>query len=179
MYKKLAIILLAVNLVVSGLFINRHMQNLNIRRDLLGQYIVAQHNISTYMNDAAGYYRDGNTEDFVINLHKTAGEFQAVDYIISPGSLLGQHTEASGLMYTIHSSQKDFVSGSLEKVVTEELSEEDSIRIISFAAAMKHYADLLDYYEIIPGSRPDQIVSRIDEILGQVSQAYGGSEFER
>lgn len=69
MYKKLAIILLAANLVVAGLFINRHFQNINIQRDFLGQYIVAQHNISGYLNDAAGYYLGGNTEDFIINLH--------------------------------------------------------------------------------------------------------------
>lgn len=102
-----------------------------------------------------------------------------MDYIISPESFIGQHTGASGLMYTIHSRQKDFVSGSLEKAVTEELSKEDINRIISFAAAMEHYADLLDYDEIIPGSSPDRIISRIDEILDQVSQSYTGNDFEQ
>ncbi len=80
-------------------------------------------------------------------------------------------------MYTIHLSQKNFIADSFEKAVKEDLSDEDANRIISFAAAMEYYADLLDYDEIIPGNSPGQIVSRIDERLDQVSQLSADNGF--
>ncbi len=178
MYKKLAIVLLAASLVITGLFINQYFQNQNIKRDLLGQYVIAQHNISGYLNDAVGYHLSGSNEYFIISLQKASGEFRAVDNIIAPGSLLGQHTNATDLMYTSHANQMSFVNDSLGMAVNNDLSEEDLRRIISFAEAMAYYTGLLDYGELIPGRSPDQIVSRIDDKLEQTSQLYTGNDFK-
>ena len=171
MYKKLSIILLAASLVMTGLFVSQYVQNHNIKRDLLGQYVIVQHNISGYLNDAVSCQRSGNKESLIISLQKASGEFRAVDNIMS---LLRRHTSATDVMYTIHASQMAFVTNSVDKAVKDDLSEEDLRRIISFAEAMTHYAGLLDYDALIAGSSPDQIVSRIDDKLEQTSQLYTG-----
>lgn len=179
MYKKLTILLLATTLIITGLFVNQYLQNQNIKRDLLGQYIVAQHNISSYLINAVYYHQAGNNENFITILYNIVGEFRAVDNIIAPGSLLGRHTNASDLMYTIHSSQKNFIMNTLDKAINEELSDEDINRIISFAEAMELYADLLDFEEIIPGNSPGQIINLINDKLNQARQLHTGSDFDQ
>lgn len=179
MYKKLTIVLLAASMVFAGLFVSQYLQNQNIKRGMLGQYVIAQHNISAHLNDAVERHLANDYNAFIINLQNAAGEFRTVDNIIAPGSLLGQHTNASDLMYTIHANQINFINNSLDKAVNDELNDEDLSRIISFAEAMAHYAGLLNYNEIVPGNNPDRIVSSIDNKLDQTSQLYTGNNFEQ
>jgi len=178
-YKKLTIILLAASLVFAGLFVSQYLQNQNIKRGMLGQYVIAQHNISAHLNDAVEHHLSGDNYAFIINLQNAAGDFRTVDNIIAPGSLLGQHTNASDLMYTIHANQMSFINDSLNKAVNDELNDEDLNKIFSFTEAMEYYANLLDYNEIVPGNSPDRIVSSIDDKLDQTSQLYTGNTFEQ
>lgn len=179
MYKKIVIALLAINLIIAALFVSQYLQNQNIKRNLLGQYVLAQHNISSNLNDAVVYQQAENNQNFIISLHKAASEFQTVDIIIESNSLLGQYTDASDLMYTIHSSQMDFIADSLDRAVNEELNNEDINRIISFEEAMEYYTDLLDYDVIIPRSSPGRIISRIDDKLDRVRHFYSSGDFDQ
>ncbi len=179
MYKRLIIVLLAASLVFAGLFASQYLQNQSIKRSMLGQYVIAQHNISGHLNNAVEYHLAGDNSDFIISLQNVAGEFRAVDSIIAPGSLLGLHTKASGLMYTIHANQMNFINNSLDKAVNDELYDEDLNRIISFTEAMAYYADLLNYDELVLGNSPARIVNRIDDKLEQTSQLHSGKNFEQ
>jgi len=179
LYKWLTIILLIANLVLAGLFINQYQQNQNIKQSMLGQYIIAQHNISDHLNDAVEHHIAGNNNAFITSLQKTAGEFRAIDKIIAPESLLGRHINSSDLMYTIHANQMNFINESLDKAVKDNLNDEDLSRIITFAEAMEYYAGLLDYNKLVPGNRPDRIISRIDDKLEQTSQQYTGYVFQQ
>ena len=179
MYKKLVVALLVINLAIAALSISYYFQIQGINKDLLGKYILVQHNISEYLNNAVDAYNAGDNDSLIINLHYASGEFLAVEKIIAPGTSVGHHTNASELMYSIHSSQKNFIADFLEKALNEALSEKDISRLFSFAKAMDHYAGLLDYDEITSERSPRRIVSIIDDKLDQVSQLYTGDGFNQ
>ena len=159
-------VFLAVIVILSGLVLfQQYNQTQEFKRDILGQYIMSQHNISSYLTNAIEHNDKGNTEGFVISLHHASREFHIVTNIISNGTLLGQHVKFPQRIWIEHIHGMDMINDYFIKSLTEELTTHEIENIRVYAERMNWFTEHLHFEEIISGRSPQDILDDIELFL--------------